>query len=132
MTAPAPVKPEFYARKYPEPAQPYPAPLVTSDDPIPAGVTKPRPVADLEALARSVGWNVRSTYAEGYLPHAAHGTPGKEPKRSWAVRLERNGSRAVAVRTEDVWTSFWVWSRERGRHRILGLDNFRADLKRPW
>lgn len=130
--SPVAIDPRFYARKYPEPAKPYPAPIVTSNDPIPDGVTKPRPVADLEALARRAGWNINTTYAEGWVPHASHGTPGAEPKQSWAVRLERHGSRAVAVRMADTWTSFWVWSRNRGRHRILGLDNFKADLRGSW
>ena len=132
MTVPAPVDPKYYARKYPEPPQPYPVPLVTSADPRPAGVTEPGPVLDLQMHAQMHGWMHRTTYSEGYLPHASYGTPGRTAKKIWAVRLERNGSRAVAVRHDDSWASLWVWSRKRGRERVAGLEVFKLELSREW
>jgi hypothetical protein len=125
------VDPQFYARHYPAEPEPFPAPLVTSRDPIPAGIVEPGPVAQLEAYAAEHGWQTQVAYSEGCLPHATHGRP-VGPKKLWSVRLERNGARAVAVRHDDTWKSFWMWSPRRMRERAAGLEVFKVEIGRDW
>lgn len=110
----------------PATAEPYPAPLLTSDDPYDGPTSKP--AADLLKLALAHGWTGRITYAKGYVPHAAYGTPGKAPKFSEALRLVRGDRHAVAVRLGGSWGSLWTWSGTRffTRHKLL--DEFRAAL----
>ena len=50
-------------------AMPYPAPLLTSDDPYDGPTSEP--AADLLMLALAHGWTGRITYAKGHVPHAA-------------------------------------------------------------
>ncbi len=106
--------------------EPYPAPLLTSD--MPYDEPSSKPAADLLELALAHGWTGRITYAKGYLPHAAYGTPGKVAKFSEALRLMRGDRRAVAVRMGGSWDSLWTWSGTEffTRHKLL--DEFRAAL----
>jgi hypothetical protein len=110
-------------------AMPYPASLLTSDDPY-DGPTS-RPAADLLKLALAHGWTGRITYAKGYLPHAAYGTPSKVAKFSEALRLARGDRRAVAVRMDSSWESLWTWSATQFFIRYKLLDEFRAALAQP-
>lgn len=86
-------------------AEPYPAPLVSSRD----GVEGPekRAVRDMVLLAERCGWSVKVTYAKGWVPHAAYGTPGTEPRESLAVRMQRPGARMVAIYVDH--GSSWSW-----------------------
>jgi hypothetical protein len=90
-------------RPEPPARDPYPAPLVTSDQ----GVTGPdkRAVKALTELCRPFGWDTVVTYAEGCFPHATTGQPGP-PRPSLAVRMERGREFAVAV---YVGGSTWSW-----------------------
>lgn len=102
-----PGSPDFSRLVEPPPAH-FPAPLVTSD--LPVQLSQPGPVTDLEARAAALGWDTMITYAKGWTPHATHGTPSKQAKESWAVRLRRGPFRAVAVRMGGTWASMWTWS----------------------
>lgn len=125
---PAPLDPAVFRRPEPPEPAPYPEPLVTSEDgQEPA--KRPGPVTDLAALAESLGWDVRRiTYAEGWVPHATHGTPGKAPKQSWAIRMARGEHRAVAVRMGDAWDSFYVLGPDR-MDRYTRLGDFQAAIQ---
>lgn len=109
----------------PEPAQ-FPPPLT--------GATTrpvddwPGPVEQLAALAATLGWNLKVTYAHGFTPHARLGTPSAMPKESWAIRLNRGDERAVAVRMAGMWSSFWYWSPNTLMRRSDTLIDFRARL----
>jgi hypothetical protein len=118
--------PPLGAAPVPATAEPYPASLLTSDDPYDGPTSKP--AADLLKLALAHGWTGRITYAKGYLPHATLGTPGKVAKFSEALRLSRGERYAVAVRTGGSWDSLWTWSGTEffTRHKLL--DQFRAAL----
>jgi hypothetical protein len=107
-------------------AEPYPAPLLTSDMPYDGPTSKP--AADLLKLALAHGWTGRITYAKGCVPHATTGRPGTAPKFSEAVRLARGHRRALAVRTGGSWDSLWTWSATQflTRHRLL--NEFKAAL----
>ena len=85
------------------PADPYPAPVISSRD----GVQGPRKTAvvALAKLAAQHGWDTEVTYAKGSFPHGATGRPGA-PKESLAVRMARGTERAVAV---YVGGSTWSW-----------------------
>jgi hypothetical protein len=85
------------------PAEPYPAPVVSSRD----GAVGPSKtaVAALVKLAEAHGWVTEVTYAKGSFPHASTGRPGA-PKESLAVRMARGTERAVAV---YVGGSTWSW-----------------------
>jgi hypothetical protein len=89
---------------------PFPRPRVASTDPIPSYAVQPGPVTQLKALAEGKGWLVSVTYSEGYEPHATTGRPSAKVKTKWALRMRRGQERAVAVRTDNAWTSFWHWS----------------------
>ena len=82
----------------PPPPEPYPAPAVTSRDPVPAGVTPPRPVLDLVKRAEDAGWAARWQYSRGCQPHGTTGRPTAE--REWfGVQClhPESGARVVAV-----------------------------------
>ncbi len=104
----------------------YPAPLLTSEQPCDREPDKP--MRDLRTLAESFGWTVCLKFAEGYYPHATRGTPGSRPKASQALRMVRGEERAVAVRVEGSWASFWTWSRTRFFTRHLLLEEFKGVL----
>lgn len=93
-------------------ADAYPAPLVTSRDAV-AGPTKTA-VRDMQRLAAMAGWSSKVTYAKGWVPHAALGTPGARPCESLAVRMWRGPQRAVAVYVETgtawSWKTLYRWS----------------------
>lgn len=117
---------------HPAPPEEFPVPLVTSDDPLPASVLMPGPVADLARDMERAGWRAQITYAHGYVPHATHGRPSAKPKQSWAVRAVRGAQRAVAVREDDAWQSLWDWSAEHFFRRSPGLEVFvRATVGTP-
>lgn len=103
--------------------EPYPAPLYTSDAPA-AGLEASGPARILAAVAARHGWTSRITFANGYLPHAAYGTPSKTPKKSEAVRLSRGAQRAVAVRMDGSWVSLWTWGRDTFFTRSDTLEAF--------
>lgn len=119
--------PEFYRPEGPQPAPydpavmarplligldtPYPAPSVTSEDGLP-GPAK-LAVGSMESHAVLHGWNIRTTYAKGHVPHARLGTPSVTPRESLAVRMWRGEQRAVAVYVgvDKVWswTTLYLW-----------------------
>lgn len=105
---------------------PYPAPSLTSDMPLPQPASDP--AAGLLAFAYSLGWAGVITMARGFLPHAAHGTPGKAEKFSEAVRLARGTRRATAVRMDGSWTSLWTWAPDQFFTRHSTLEAFKAAL----
>lgn len=125
------VDPKYFARHYPAEPEPFPAPLVTTNDPLPAGVTPPGPVSLLIRHAAGLEWRAWAAYSKGWLPHATHGRP-IGPKELWSVRLERHGQRAVAVCVDGAWSSFWLWSPERIHHRAVGLEAFKREIGRIW
>lgn len=86
------------------PVTPYPAPLVRSTDGVPGPVKTA--VTGLVKLAEAAGWTVRVTYAKGWMPNTKTGRPGKAPKETLAVRMERGTERAVAVYAG---ASTWAW-----------------------
>lgn len=89
-------------------AQEFPAPLVTSRDGQHDAIPHPDPVDDLASFARGHKWATQIAYSEGWVPHATTGKP-LGPKVMWSVRMVRSGGlRAVAVRTDDKWTSLWI------------------------
>lgn len=90
-----------------KPAEPFPAPLVTSRDGQEDVIPHPRPVDDLAAYAQEHGWDFQIRYSEGWVPH---GTTGKPigPKVLWSVRMRRGQVNAIAVRTDGQWTSLWT------------------------
>lgn len=109
---PAPYDPAVMARPAPDlGTSEYPAPEVTSKDGL-IGPAK-RAVGDMERHAVLHGWNIRTTYAKGYVPHARLGTPGATPKESLAVRMWRGEQRAVAVYVGTAsawsWTTLYLW-----------------------
>jgi len=97
----------------------FPVPLVTSKDGQENAIQHPGPVDDLAAYGVNAGWTCDITYSEGWVPHATTGKP-LGPKVLWAVRMVRDGVRAVAVRTGDQWTSLWVIGARWERHETLG------------
>lgn len=103
-----PVGPVDFSRPTEPETGPYPAPTLTSD--MPLRQPPSRPARDLLTLAQTHGWNGRITQAEGHVPHASWGTPGKSPKFSEAVRLRRGDQCAVAVRVGGSWASLWTWA----------------------
>jgi hypothetical protein len=103
--------------------EPYPAPLLTSEMPAP-GIEASGPARILAAVAARHGWTSHITFANGYLPHAAYGTPSAKPKKSEAVRLSRGAQRAVAVRMDGSWVSLWTWGRDTFFTRSDGLEAF--------
>jgi hypothetical protein len=107
--------------------EPYPAPVLTSD--MPCTLAPFSTVADLADLARSYGWTAVITFAEGYVPHASYGTPGKTIKKSQAVRMVRGGTRAVAVRMGSSWDSMWIWSGTQFFTRYATLAEFEEALR---
>jgi hypothetical protein len=108
------------------PVAPYPAPLVRSEDGVPApGKT---PVVALAQLAESMGWSVWITYAHGWMPNTKTGRPGKAPKETIAVRMRRGAERAVAVYagtpTSWAWDTMLAW--EVGGSKTWKLTSFTA------
>lgn len=105
------------------PAEPYPAPVISSRD----GVEGPAKTAvqDLMRLAEAHGWAIRLTYAKGHFPNGATGRPGVA-KESLAVRMSRFGEQAIAI---YVGGSTWSWdtlvrSTSEAFHRYAGLGLF--------
>lgn len=88
--------------------QPFPAPLMTSDDELRLAVSQPANA--LLSMALVHGWLGVVTQAKGHVPHATHGRPSAQAKYSEAVRLHRGRQRAVAVRCGGTWASLWTWS----------------------
>lgn len=108
--------------------KPYPAPLLTSRD-VPRDPV-PGPVLLLKAYAERCGWQALTPrQAEGFLPHAAWGTPGDEPKVSWSLQLMQGGRRAVAVRMGNAWHSLWTWSDQDLHQRYVTLEAFKEALR---
>lgn len=102
--------------------EPYPAPVLSSRDV--ARHPVPGPVAELRTYALDHGWTTdEPRQSIGYLPHATYGTPGKTAKTLWGLRMKRGNERAVAVRVDGMWGSFWTWSSTQffTRHSGLGL-----------
>lgn len=111
-----------------EEREPYPAPLHTSrmapKDPVPG------PVLLLKGHAERCGWQALTPrQAIGFLPHAAYGTPGKEARVSWSLKLMRGGRRAVAVQSGGSWLSFWTWSDQEFFRRHGTLTSFKEALR---
>lgn len=114
------------------PAEPYPAPEVTSRDGVP-GPDKPA-VRSLAAYATSHGWAVAEpTYARGRFPNAATARSGSV-QDSLALRMARGTERAAAV---YVGGSTWTWKTLIIRriendlcrfHRFDTLEAFKAGL----
>jgi hypothetical protein len=104
----------------------FPIPAVTSDDPVPDVI--PGPVSRLVVLAESKGWTVLVTYSKGHEPHAKLGTPSAKPKVKWALRMVKGARRAVAVRTDDAWSSFWDWAPDQFFQRAPSLAAFERAL----
>lgn len=111
-----------------QPVADFPAPLVTSHDPIPGKA--PAVVSKLIRLAEARNWKVELTYSEGYEPHATYGTPSAKPKAKWALRMARGERRAVAVRTDSAWTSLWTWSPDQFFQPAQGLHEFERAISR--
>lgn len=89
-----------------EAAPEYPAPLVTERLAMPGEV--PATAVRAWEAAVAAGWRGRITYACGYMPHAIHGTPGKRPKESIAVRLQApDGRRVVGLWLDRAWEKGW-------------------------
>jgi hypothetical protein len=104
--------------------EPYPAPLLTSRDPVPPGTVAQPVVLELARLFDVHGWQHMITFAEGYVPHAAYGTPSKLPKKSQALRLQRGRQQAIAMRLGASWDIFQA--RDAGRPSRYGtLEAFR-------
>lgn len=123
---PSPWDPAVLKRVVVEEKQPFPAPSVTSLDPHEA--VQPGPVVDLEALAVLYGWRTKVTHAVGHVPHASYGTPSAKAKTSWAIRAMRGTDRAVAVRVDGAWSSFWTWSPAQLMTCSLTLAEFQGRL----
>lgn len=111
----------------PERSTPFPAPSLTSRDPLPQPASGP--ASSLLALAGSLGWDGVITMARGYVPHATLGTPSAREKFSEAVRLSRDDRRAVAVRLGGAWWSMWTWSPDQFFTRHATLGAFQEALK---
>jgi hypothetical protein len=111
-----------FSRIEPEPARAVPPPLQAAIE-VPES-SWPDPVRTLAARAVLSEWIYRVTYAKGYVPHGTTGRPSAKPKQTWAVRMMRDDCRAVAVRTDAAWTSFWTWSPRRMMERSLTLAGF--------
>lgn len=122
-----PPGPVDFSRPAEEEPQPYPAPALTSD--MPCEIAPSRPAQGVLSLAGSLGWAGVITHAEGHVPHASWGTPGKEPKKSEAVRLARGTQRAVAVRVGGSWASLWTWSDTEFFRRHGTLEAFKEALR---
>ena len=105
----------------------YPAPSLTSADPMPQPASAP--AAQLLIVASSRGWTGTITMARGFMPHASYGTPGKREQFSEAVRLYRGEQRAVAVRRDGSWSSLWTWSRTQFFARYSTLEAFKEALR---
>jgi hypothetical protein len=125
-----PAGPVPYNRPAAPEKEPFPVPLHTSD--MSHTLRWPQPVTDIVHAAHVHGWENRITYAQGWVPHATHGTPSARPKQLWAVRLRRGDQRAVAVRADDSWKSFWTWSPRRMMVRTSLLADFKALLGEDW
>ena len=121
-----PVGPVDFSRPADTIEQPYPAPALTSDM-LHTG-SPSQPAADLLTLAVSHGWDGRITFAEGNPPHATHGRP-LAVKKSEAVRLARDGRRAVAVRMGGKWASLWTWSADQFFTQHATLEAFKEALR---
>ncbi len=117
-----------FARVEPEVEQPFPRPEVTSTDT--AGrVEPPTLVIDLAACAQALGWDHMITYARGWVPHARTGRPLAGVRESWAVRLRREGRRAVAVRMGGAWVSMWTWGADDRFTHHQGITAFREAIR---
>lgn len=101
------------------PLIPWPTPVHTSLMPAPQDI--PDPVSDLAVWARCFSWSVLVTYSEGWVP----GQKSEAPKKVWALRCSRGSRRAVAVREDGSWRSFWVWSDTQFFTRVSLLDQFK-------
>lgn len=118
--------PMLIERPAPAIAKAFPKPLVGAT--VKGPEDWPDPVADLAALARRSAWLYQVTYAKGWTPHASYGTPSAKPKESWALRMRRGQERAVAVRMDGSWSSFWYWSPDTLMSRSKLLEDFRQVL----
>ncbi len=127
---PAPYDPAGHGRTWPEPAPPYPRPTVTSEDGLP-GPAKTA-VGDMEKHAVLHGWNIRTTYAKGHVPHATYGTPSATPRESLAVRMWRGKQRAVAVYVGAgstwSWTTLYLWRLGEFPTKYAAVTPFREAL----
>jgi len=121
-----PVGPVDFSRVPEEIKADYPAPSLTSDQPY--DQPSSGPAAGLLKHAMTLGWDGVITYARGHVPHATHGTPGKDAKFSEALRLQRGDQRAVAVRMDGSWTSLWTWSPSQFFTRHKTLEAFQGAL----
>lgn len=112
----------------PEERKPYPAPLHTSLMESIAPI--PGPVLLLKAYAERCRWQALTPrQAIGHLPHASYGTPSKELKTSWSLKLMRGSRRAVAVQAGGAWLSFWTWSDQEFFRRYGTLTEFKEALR---
>ncbi len=104
--------------------EPYPAPEVTSRDGHP--VPEKGAVSRVLTLALGKGWDADVTYARGHLPHATTARP-LTCRGSIAVRLTRDGVRAVAVYREG--SSSWAWDTMYvGTQRFTGIEEWEGAL----
>lgn len=125
-SGPFPLNPAHHERPALEERGPFPAPALTSTDPLPE--ITPGPVLGLVMTAEGFGWECVTTAAVGHVPHATRGTPSAQPKSSWAARMQRGEQRAVAVRMDGNWTSLWTWSSTTAFKRHATLEAFKGAL----
>jgi hypothetical protein len=121
-----PVGPIDFSRPAPAVKQVYPAPTLTSHDPLPQPASGP--AASLLSLAMSFGWDGTITMARGYVPHATHGMPSKDAKFSEAVRLSKGSRHAVAVRMGGSWSLFRTWGPDEFFVKYTTLEAFQGAL----
>jgi hypothetical protein len=92
---------------------------------------------DIAEIGRRAGWNVRARYAVGT---GIHGTTGRPTslRESVAVRFDRPGWHAVAVRSRAArggtwgWHSIWAWGSELPHRGLPLLADLRDWLQGGW
>jgi hypothetical protein len=129
--APFPLNPQGYADK--PTWEPFPAPLVTSeDDQDGPGKTA---VAGLVAMAAQWGWAVRVTYAKGWMTHGTTGRPSEHPRESLLVRMSRGDRRAVARYVDGgsswSWDTLRAWKVGEFPQAVAGFTEFQAAVFGP-
>ena len=111
----------------------HPAPEVTSEEPMPAGVQIPAVVMKLAEVAREAGWEARITYARGNGQHSRTGAPLKV-RDSFAVRIGAHplpSRQAVAVHEDGSWGSIWIWGADTTWFDGCGVGDLGTYLRNP-